>query len=504
MRLVDGAYHPNAQGLVQKALIALGAVVIFNAGVIPIILFYGLPGWLWRSAPVNFFQKNPVVDHYVPLALFISTCQWIFNIIVNYLAGRASIVRSSQALWLIPLVLIGVFFVSAFAHWALFLCYNQVMQHMPRHTFTPSSSTSSSSSFSDIPCGKQNRRKWRAPILGLWAALCILLTRVGLVMLAMIEGSFWNVPIGVLLAVPETIALLSVEYFFIKTLWVLARSERKGSRGMSSGGIGSDGTGGAMEAGTGKRPKSNMTRSSSTTPLWPEHLEDPHDDLVNFSSYHHRAYVQSLLAPEKDLQEAAGSMYGRSTIGSEKTAHVYTKASKGVGTTASASGSEQGRYLGSTLNTTVSMSSSSAATDYTRHPTEYEYNHRDANQRPRIHTQFSAEPDRPKSHLWGKPSVSRSRVPSDQTDVALKRPQLKSRYSSREGFLAPPGSNNNKLTWNSATTSYTTTSAAQPMTGASPTPSTWEYVVYPQRHIWPTIQGTYLLIARLPLRILVA
>jgi hypothetical protein len=42
------------------------------------------------------------------------------------------------------------------------------------------------------------------------------------------------------------------------------------------------------------------------------------------------------------------------------------------------------------------------------------------------------------------------------------------------------------------------------MTGAAPTPSTWEYVVYPKRHIWPTIQGTYLLIARLPLRILVA
>ncbi|KAG0082959.1 hypothetical protein BGZ92_011206 [Podila epicladia] len=507
MRLVEGAYHPNAQGLVQKALIALGAVVIFNGVAIPVILFYGLPGWLWRSAPVNFFQKSPVVDHYVPLALFISTCQWIFNIIVNYLAGRASIVHSSQALWLIPLVLIGVFFVSAFAHWALFLCYNQVMQNMPRQTFTSSSSssTSSSSSFSDIQIGKNNRRKWRAPILGLWAALCILLTRIGLVMLAMIEGSFWNVPIGVLLAVPETIALLSVEYFFIKTLWILARSERKGSRGMSPGGISSD-SGGVMETGAGKKPKSNMTRSSSTTQLWPEQLEDPHDNLVNFSSYHHRAYVQSLLAPEKDLQEAAGSMYGHSTIGSEKTTHVYTKASKGVGTTASASGSEQGRYLGSTLNTTVSMSSSSAATDYTRHPTEYGYNVRDKNQRPRIHTQFSADPERPKSHLWGKPSAPRSRVPSDQTDMGLKRPPLKSRYSSREGFLAPPGANNNnnKLTWNSATTSYTTTSAAQPMTGASPTPSTWEYVVYPQRYIWPTIQGTYLLIARLPLRILVA
>ncbi|KFH69345.1 hypothetical protein MVEG_04159 [Podila verticillata NRRL 6337] len=490
MRLVVGAYHPNAQSLVQKMLIALGAVVIFNGIAIPIILFYGLPGWLWRSAPVNFFQKNPVVDHYVPLALFISTCQWIFNIIVNYLGGRASIVRSPQALWLIPLVLIGVFFVSAFAHWALFLCYNQVMQHMPRHA--------SSSDFSES--GKQNRRKWRAPILGLWAALCILLTRIGLVMLAMIEGSFWNVPIGVLLAVPETIALLSVEYFFIKTLWILARSKRKG-QGMSSGGIGCDGNGGVMEAGTRKRPKSNLTRSSSMTPLWPEQVEDSHDDLVNFSSYHHRAYVQSLLVPEKDLQDAAGSMYGRSTIGSEKTANVYTKASKGG---ASASGSEARRYLGSTLNTTVSMSSSSAASDYTRHPTEYEYNPQ-KDQRPRIHTQFSAEPGRPKSHLWGKPSGPRTRTPSDQTDLGPKRPPLKSRWSSREGFLAPPGNNNNnKLTWNSATTSYTTTSAAQPMTGASPTPSTWEYVVYPQQHIWPTIKGAYLLVARLPLRILVA
>lgn len=259
-----------------------------------------------------------------------------------------------------------------------------------------------------------------------------------------------------------------------------------------------------MEAGARKRPKSNLTRSSSTTPLWrPEPVEDPHDDLVNFSSFHHRAYVQSLLAPEKDLQEAAGSMYGRSTIGSEKTANVYIKASKGGGTTAS--GSEAGRYLGSTLNTTISMSSSSAATDYTRHPTEYEYNPQ-KDQRPRIHTQFSAEPERPKSNLWGKPSGPRTRTPSDQTDLGPKRPPLKSRYSSREGFLVPPGNNNNnnKLTWNSATTSYTTTSAAQPMTGASPTPSTWEYVVYPQRHIWPTIKGTYLLIARLPLRILVA
>lgn len=42
------------------------------------------------------------------------------------------------------------------------------------------------------------------------------------------------------------------------------------------------------------------------------------------------------------------------------------------------------------------------------------------------------------------------------------------------------------------------------MTGATPTPSTWEYIVYPKRHIWPTLVGTYWLIARLPLRILVA
>ncbi|KAG0346521.1 hypothetical protein BG004_001537 [Podila humilis] len=583
MSLVDHAYHPNAQSLVQKALIGLGAIIIFNGGAIPIILFHGLPGWLWRSAPVNFFQKNPVVDHYVPLALFISTCQWIFNIIVNYLGGRSSIIRSSQALWLIPLVLIGVFFVSAFAHWALFLCYNQIMQNLPRghDTFNNGNNSSNNNSSGCDDSGEKgmmgtsnhndqhlhrryqrtihrhSRRKWRAPILGLWAALCILLARIGLVMMAVIEGSFWNMPIGILLAIPETIALLSVEYFFIKTIWILARSSNRntpGARGMSSGGIGRDGHGGVTEAsrsgkghgdGGAKGAKSNLSRSSSTTPLWPESSTSAatgagaiefctpaHDDLVNFSSYHHRAYVQSLLVPEQTLQDAAGSMYGHSTIGSEKTANVFTKASKsGRGGGTAASGSDQGqRYLGSTLNTTLSTAaSSSAASDYTRHATEYEFNTRDVRysisppsssnqqqehqQRLKLQTQLSPESDhRSRNILWGRPSGQRSRTPSGQTDMSgLKRPAYKSRYSSREDFLTPGvgkggnnNANNNKLTWNSATTSYTTTSAAQPMTGASPTPSTWEYFVYPHKHIWPTIKGTYLLIARLPLRILVA
>ncbi|KAF9427626.1 hypothetical protein BGZ94_004533 [Podila epigama] len=574
MRLVNGAYHPKAQSLLQNVLIGLGAVVIINGGAIPIILFHGLPGWLWRSAPVNFFQKNPVVDHYVPLALFISTCQWIFNIIVNYLGGRASIVHSSQALWLIPLVLIGVFFVSAFAHWALFLCYNQIMQSMARqrysgnHLFNIHNDSISSNKDTEYSSHRRSSntrqknkrstdgrgRKWRAPILGFWAALCILLTRIGLVMLAIIEGSFWNVPIGILLAVPETIALLSVEYFFIKTIWILARSNRtnKGginTHGKSSLGIGHDDNNGdtgkpghiqGAQQGQNKQGRpTDLSRSSSLTPLWPEAsspasapasslgiLEDPEDDLVNFSSYHHRAYVQSLLVPEYDIRDAAGSMYGHSTIGSEKAAHVYSKAMKSGGTTTSGS-DRDGRYLGSTLNTTLSaVSNASSDIEFARHPTTYELDMRQAND-PRLHTQFSAEPDRSKRSPWSRPESGiggkrrsndggggdgrppRSRMPSDQTDVSGPRrpPLYKCRYSSREGFLTPGagGNNNNsKLTWNSVTTSYTTTSAAQPMTGASPTPSTWEYIVYPHRHIWPSIRGTYLLIARLPLRILVA
>ncbi|KAF9349686.1 hypothetical protein BGX26_012055 [Mortierella sp. AD094] len=496
LRLLQGSYHPTTESLVQKILIGLGAVVLLNAAVIPVILFYRLPGWLWRSAPVNFFQKNPVVDHYVPLALFISTCQWIYNIILQYLGGSSStisIIHSPNALWLIPLVLIGTFFASAFAHWALFLCYNHVMQ---RQRYGATS------------------RRWRAPLLGLWAAICLLTARVGIVILAIVQGGYWSVPIGILLAVPETIAMISVIVFFIKTMWQLLRGGPKHSphRGVSSKGI-AGGMTGISISGSNSKGGADLSRSSSIAPLWesdksPIIVDDAADDLVNLSSFHHRAYVKSLLVPERDLREAAGSMYGRSTVGSDKSAAPYRNLS--------GKNNEESRYAGSTLNTTVSMANSSS-TGFTRHSSEYDFNiPKDGRKHPPL-SPSSAAYDRGRKQFpfeqscqqqqqflgvgggrkGGATSEKSTSAPSSRS--GQRRPPMFSRpSSSREGLNA------HKLTWNSATTSYTTTSAAQPMTGAAPTPSAWEYIVYPKLHVWPTIVGTYLLIARLPLRILVA
>ncbi|KAG0301454.1 hypothetical protein BGZ98_008345 [Dissophora globulifera] len=530
LRLTQGSFHPTTESLLQKILIALGSVVFINAALIPVILFYGLPGWLWRSAPVNFFQKNPVVDHYVPLALFISTCQWIYNILLQYFGGSSStisIVHSPQALWLIPLVLIGTFFASAFAHWALFLCYNQIMQQ-PLHGRS-----------------QAQPRRWRAPLLGLWAAMCLLAARVGVATLAIVQGGYWSVPIGIMLAVPETVAMMSAVIFFIKTMWKLARGgRRKSSSGISNlDNAGATGVAGNSESagGIGKNGRglgaNNASRSSSSTPLWSStssssavvvRNDDLQDDLVNLSSYYHRAYVKSLLVPERDLRDAAGSMYGQSTIGSDKTSSApYRKNAAGVSISISpVDNSDRSRYLGSTLNTTISSSGSSSATEYSQYPTEFDFNvplARDGGYRPPPLSP-SAGFDKDRKHFVFEPSGKGRRValsagsgggrsgassekstavpPSSRSGGGggMKRPPMYARLSSsREGLNAA-----HKLTWNSATTSYTTTSAAQPMTGAPPTPSAWEYIVYPRRHIWPSIVGAYLLIARLPLRILVA
>ncbi|KAF9925382.1 hypothetical protein BGZ67_008708 [Mortierella alpina] len=563
LRILQGAYHPATESLLQKVLIGLASIVMVNAVIIPVILFSGLPGWLWRSAPVNFFQKNPVVDHYVPLALFISTCQWIYNILLQYLGGsssRISIIHSPYALWLIPLVMIGTFFVSAFAHWALFLCYNQVMQlqsRSPRRLF-----------FHSKP------RRWRAPLLGLWSASCLIVARVGMVALSVVQGGYWSTAIGILLAVPETVAMISVVVFFLKTMWWLIRTRKdqqaRRDRGISSKGIAGGGasatTAAAAAAATGvdglgknnAKAKgasgADLSRSSSTTPLWDSRnrrsmssdsgsaiFDDPQDDLIDLSSFHHRAYVKSLLVPETDLKDAAGSMYGRSTIGSDKTMFQYRKpgsaaAKGGAGTSTSG---QNTRYMGSTINTTISMVSSSA-TEYARYPTEYDFNISDnqiqQQEDGRLLSPASAAYDKKRGPFpfemslqlqggrrqagaasgtgTGASEKAGSTAPSSSSSAGgPRRPPLhKNRpsSSSRDGLgglhlrASNNNINNNKLTWNSATTSYTTASAAQPMTGAPPTPSTWEYIVYPQRHVWPTIKGTYLLIARLPLRILVA
>ncbi|KAF9130203.1 hypothetical protein BGW39_003336 [Mortierella sp. 14UC] len=498
LRILPGSFRPSTESLLQKALIGVGSVVMLNAIFIPVILFHGLPGWLWRSAPVNFFQKNPVVDHYVPLALFISTCQWIYNILLQYLGGsssKTSVIHSPQALWLIPLLLIGTFFVSAFVHWALFLCYNQVMQQ-PRQK------------------NHYKPRRWRAPLLGLWAAFCLALARVGIVGLVLVQGGYWSVPIGILLAVPETVAMLSVMVFFVKTMWLQWRMDRTNKSISTKGIMG----GAAIGSGSGAQKGADLSRSSSSARLWNPNAvssitgtattvpETPQDDFFNISSFHHRAYVKSLLTAERDFREAAGSMYGQSTIGSDRNAFQYRKPTATQGTGPSS------QYMGSTLNTTISLASSSAS-QYTHYPTEYDFNvqqddKRDSPLSPpggheagRLHFPFGKQAPITSGGKKGAPSEKSTVAPSSaSTSAAPKRPPMSRNKASsqRDGISA------HKLTWNSATTSYTTTSAAQPMTGAAPTPSTWEYVVYPQRHVWPTIQGTYLLIARLPLRILVA
>ncbi|KAF9437545.1 hypothetical protein BGZ76_000302 [Entomortierella beljakovae] len=493
MRLLQGSFHPKTESLVQKILIGLGALVLLNAAVIPIILFYGLPGWLWKSAPVNFFQKNPVVDHFVPVALFISTCQWIYNILLQYLGGsstKINIIHSPYSLWLIPLVLIGTFFASAFAHWALFLCYNQAMQiHRQSHI--------------------TKARRWRAPLLGLWASLCLLIARAGVVFLAIIQGGFWSVPIGIMLAVPETIAMISVMFFFIKIMWKSSKNDSKPSsrRGISNKGIGGIPT----VTINSNKSGADLSRSSSIAPLWESNSpttfsDEIADDLINLSSFHHRAYVKSLLTPEHDLRDAAGSMYGRSTVGSDKSAPYIKSSGK-------SNGDNKSRYADSTLNTTTSMSNSSA-TAYSRNSTEYGFNmSKDPRKYPplspsaiyeRGRGQFPFEQPKIQQQQYSG-AGRKSSAPSEKSTSAPYSRSGQGRslmYSiptkSREGLNA------HKLTWNSATTSYTATSAAQPMTGIAPTPSAWEYIVYPKRHIWPTIVGAYLLIVRLPLRILVA
>ncbi|KAI1313008.1 hypothetical protein EDD11_002786 [Mortierella claussenii] len=316
-------------------------------------------------------------------------------------------------------------------------------------------------------------------------------------------------------------------------MWLLLRRGRKThvkGRGINSNKVPS----GLKLGNIGNRNDISLSRSSSTASLWnpstPPTItaDDPMDDLINLSSFHHRAYVKSLLTPESDLRDAAGSMYGRSTVGSDKTAAFYGKRPAGARPRAFSAADESNEiYAGSTLSTTVSKASSSTA-DYTRYPTEYDFNvPKDSRKPPPLspsagfdkgrHFPFE-QPTRQQSFdlsgggiMSGGPggvSARKSGVSTEKTTSFLSpptrnmgpsRPPMSNRpSSSRSG----PGAH--KLTWNSATTSYTATSAAQPMTGAAPTPSAWEYVVYPRRLVWPSIVGTYLLIARLPLRILVA
>ncbi|KAF9111596.1 hypothetical protein BGX27_004686 [Mortierella sp. AM989] len=405
LRLSQGTFHPTTESLVQKILLGLGTVIFINAAIIPVILFYGLPGWLWRSA--QRYHAKP--------------------------------------------------------------------------------------------------RRWRAPLLGLWAAICLLVARVGIVFLAVVQGGYWSIPIGILLAVPETIAMISVIIFFIKTMWRLFRSGRKNktNRGISSTGTVS---GMAGIGNSGSKDSADLSRSSSIAPLWesessPAIADDIADDLINLSSFHHRAYVKSLLVVERELRDAAGSMYGRSTVGSDKSAAPYRK------TPGKHNEDNNSRYADSTLNTTISMANSSS-TSYMRHPSEYDFNipKNGRNYPPlspsaaydRGRRQFPFEQQQylniPKSGAASEKSTS---TPSSRNGQG-RPPMLSRPSSSREGLNA------HKLTWNSATTSYTATSAAQPMTGATPVPSAWEYIVYPKRHVWPSIVGTYHLIARLPLRILVA
>ncbi|KAF9584500.1 hypothetical protein BGW38_006236 [Lunasporangiospora selenospora] len=590
LRIVEGAFHPSTESLLQKILIGIGSTVVFNAAIIPVVLFYGLPGWLWRSAPVNFFQKNPVVDHYVPLALFISTCQWIYNILLSYLGGgrnwSVNILHSSQALWLIPLVLVGVFFASAFAHWCLFLCYNQIMHRPRQHR-------------NHAPA-----RRWRAPLLGFWASICLTCARAGLVALGIVQGSFWSNPIGILLAVPETIAMLSVSIFFLKTMWLLLmegrRKSGKNARNGTEFGSSSLSTGmssaGSAQTLSGIKTRRfgrgfgfGVTRSDSMTPLRSaaarsagdmgdegdedntSHIatDDPKSDFINFSSYHHRIYVRSLLAFEPKLCDSTGHpMDGRSTVGSQN-----SKATREL--LSNANNDTNTRYLGSTLNTSVvsrSSSTASSATQYSRHASEFEYNvqedlskgipsppaagtvasqdrsylqvgPRPPNQPPQRNQRLQyvglqsggrkggpGAPSEKSAHSTQGTrfsAASSSNNTSNSSGVpwrhAPPRPPLyKNKYSSRDGvFVLTSNPNNAKLTWNSATTSYTTvsqqTNATTPSTraavasatvaGAAATtanPSPWEYVIFPQRHVWPLIKSTYLLFARLPLRILVA
>ncbi|KAF9152615.1 hypothetical protein BG015_004985 [Linnemannia schmuckeri] len=341
------------------------------------------------------------------------------------------------------------------------------------------------------------------------------MARVGIVGLVLVQGGYWSVPIGILLAVPETVAMISVIVFFLKTMWQQWRTDRANKSISTKGIMGGTATGGRGGSNGGGKKGADLSRSSSTARLWNSNAgsstttatipETPQDDFFNISSFYHRAYVKSLLTAERDFKEAAGSMYGQSTIGSDKNVYQYLKPMATQGTESSS------RYTGSTLNTTISLASSSG-TQYTRHPTEYDFNiHQDpkrlspmsssgGREPGRLHFPFRKQTQAIPGRTGASSEKSTTAPSSSSSSAAPKRPPMsRSKASSQRD-----GISSHKLTWNSATTSYTTTSAAQPMTGAAPTPSTWEYIVYPKRHIWPMIQGTYLLIARLPLRILVA
>ncbi|KAF9541770.1 hypothetical protein EC957_002670 [Mortierella hygrophila] len=300
-------------------------------------------------------------------------------------------------------------------------------------------------------------------------------------------------------------------------MWQQWRTDRVNKSVSAKGIMGGTDVESGGDSDVGGKKGADLSRSSSTARLWDTNAgsstapamiqENPRDDFFNISSFYHRAYVKSLLTAERDFREAAGSMYGQSTIGSNKNMYQYLNP---IATQGTEPGS---RYIGSTLNTTISLASSSG-TQYTHHPTEYDFNvHQDpkrlspilppGGQEPgRLHFPFRKQTQAIPGRN-GTPSEKSTTAPSSSSSsssAAPKRPPMsRNKASSQRG-----GVSSHKLTWNSATTSYTATSAAQPMTGAAPTPSTWEYVVYPKRHIWPTIQGTYLLIARLPLRILVA
>ncbi|KAF9975183.1 hypothetical protein BGZ73_001256 [Actinomortierella ambigua] len=518
LRLVSEANHPVLEEILQYALIGVGSLVFINAITIPILLFHGLPGWLYRTAPVNFFQKNPVVDHYVPLALFISTCQWIYNIIFLYLGSRSNIVHSTQAVWLIPLVLIGIFFVSAFAHWVLFLCYNQSMlqsqrRNQIRQPRTPTLTTPSSSGTTvwDIAEGEASasfrerirQRRQRAPYFGLWAAWWILCLRGLAVAMAAIQESFWSLPIGLLLALPETVALISVIWYFAKTIWHQVRKQKL-ARSSSTA---------STDTNMSKKRLHRPTHDGSD--LDDGHSEDEDEEEMSLSSSFHRAYVRSLLVGETSTD--AGCAYGQPVSPSSSRPFApFAMSSKpsaesvGASTAVSESGSTKSMG-GSTLNTTISLaaSSSSSASNYSRHTNQFDFNTGrtyDIGSPPNSRPQFLPLPSRQRGGMGGAAAAANR----------PRRPRPISAYGGRrESFISTTStsnnnnnnnSNNNKLTWNSVTTSYTTASTATHATQATvtPLPTTWDYVRHPRRYALPLFRRTYLLIARLPLRILVA
>ncbi|KAG0243711.1 hypothetical protein BGW41_001584 [Actinomortierella wolfii] len=439
--------------------LGVGSLVFINAVTIPILLFHGLPGWLYRTAPVNFFQKNPVVDHYVPLALFISTCQWIYNVIFLYLGSRSNIsMLQSQR-------------------------KDQRRQPPVPVSATPSrvwntAEGEASASFRS----RIRQRRQLAPYFGLWAAWWILCLRGLAVAMAAIQESFWSLPIGMLLALPETVALVSVIWFFSKTIW---HQLRKQKLARSSSTASTD-----TSASTKRLHKPDSSaRGGSGSDV---DGDDSEDEEMSLSSPFHRAYVRSLLTGEKDCRADDGDLYGQ-PFGLSKPRAESQSQSATLNSGAISVG-------GSTLNTTISFATS-IASDYSRHTNQFDFN--------TGKTYEVGSPGRPQSLALPTKTNGASDGRGGGAKSKPTRP-ISNQARRRESFISTTSTtnnnnNHNKLTWNSATTSYTTASTATHATATvTPLPTTWDYFRHPRRHALPLFRRTYLLLARLPLRILVA